>query len=90
MSPWRLEHVTLHSKQDLVLHLQAGLRDFVFPAFQRPSTGSFSLDLKWPDHTCALIHPNNTGPAARLTARFYRAWERSSLSLSSFILLSFF
>ena len=36
MSPLRLEPPTLRSKQDLVLHLQAALRDFVFPAFSAP------------------------------------------------------
>ena len=30
MSPSRLEAATLPSKEDLVLHLQAALRDFVF------------------------------------------------------------
>ena len=36
MSPLRLEPPTLRSKQDLELHLQAALRDFVFPAFSAP------------------------------------------------------
>ena len=76
----RLKPVTLQSKQDLVLRLQAALRDFVFPAFsvqwlsgiiaQGPWGGRL---FSWSWVTRALIHPINTGPTDGLTACHSRA-----------------
>ena len=37
--------MTLSSKQDLVLHLQAALRDFVFPAFLAPWYSGLKVEL---------------------------------------------